>query len=248
MKKLFLAWQNAQTRRWFPIGQLTQEGNTFSFCYIGGVYQAQKEGGFLLFPEFPDVDTHYTSTELFPLFANRVLPSSRPDFFDYIRWLKLEGQEKDALAFLAKTNGRRQTDTLEIFAPVEETPDGNYKTTFFVHGLRHMSPEALCRMEKLKSGETLLLSWEAQNPVDSKAITLRTYSAPSGDATLLGYCPRYLATSIFNALLKNTKSVSVKVLTVNQSPAPSQYGILCELSFSKEMPSPFHGEEFQILN
>ena len=39
------------------------------------------------------------------------MPASRPDFAEYIAWLQLEGREKDPLAFLAETNGRRQTDT-----------------------------------------------------------------------------------------------------------------------------------------
>jgi hypothetical protein len=31
IKKLFLAWQDSQTRHWFPIGKLTFDGKNFYF-------------------------------------------------------------------------------------------------------------------------------------------------------------------------------------------------------------------------
>ena len=124
MTTLFLAWQHAITRRWFPVGQLTQQEGRYRFAYICGVKVAQDEGEFLPLPDFPELYNIYESAELFPLFANRVMPASRPDFAQYISWLQLEGREKDPLAFLAQTNGRRQTDTLEVFPATEATEDG----------------------------------------------------------------------------------------------------------------------------
>lgn len=246
MTTLFLAWQHATTRRWFPVGQLTQQAGYYRFTYIAGVKAAQAEGDFLPLPDFPDLTLAYESEELFPLFANRVMPASRPDFAEYISWLQLEGREKDPLAFLAQTNGRRQTDTLEVFPAAETTAEGGRRTTFFVHGLRHMPPEALHRTETLQIGERLLLQWDAQNPAHPGAICLRTHSKASGDATLLGYCPRYLADPIYQTLLRGSDKVEAKVLAVNPL-FPAQYAIRCELSFHPDSVFPFEGPEFQSL-
>lgn len=246
MTTLFLAWQHATTRRWFPVGQLTQQGERYRFSYIGGVKAAQEEGGFLPLPDFPDLTATYESEELFPLFANRVMPASRPDFAEYITWLQLEGREKDPLAFLAETNGRRQTDTLEVFPATEPTEDGGQRTTFFVHGLRHMSPEALQRVTTLAVGEQLLLQWDAQNPVDPHAISLRTHGKASGDTTILGYCPRYLAEFVHRTLLTDRSKAEVRVQTVNPL-FPPQYAIRCELRFHPGSAFPFEGTEFQPL-
>jgi hypothetical protein len=84
MKKLFLAWQQPQSRHWFPIGQLTFDGKKYHFFYIQGVKKAQAESSFRLLHSFPERDRIYTSSELFPLFSNRLMRPSRPDYQDYI--------------------------------------------------------------------------------------------------------------------------------------------------------------------
>ena len=65
---------------------------------------------------FPDFETEYRSVALFPLFANRVMPHSRPDYPDYVKWLQLESRQKDPMAFLANSGGQRATDTLEVIS------------------------------------------------------------------------------------------------------------------------------------
>ncbi|WP_395095081.1 HIRAN domain-containing protein [Armatimonas sp.] len=244
MKTLFLAWQNVNTRRWFPVGQLQRRGEIFQFRYLKGVKVAQSEGGFGSLSEFPNLEAVYESEVLFPVFANRVMPASRPDFPEYIAWLRLEGQEKDPLAFLAQTNGRRQTDSLEVFPDVEVTPEGGYRTTFFVHGLRHMSVGASARAESLEVGEQLRLFLDVQNPVDVRAVGLRTHGQLSRDVMPLGYCPRYLADAVFTALLSDRESVKATVRAVNLPPVPSQYRILCDLVVAPGSVRPFSGEEF----
>ncbi|WP_395142834.1 HIRAN domain-containing protein [Armatimonas sp.] len=245
MTTVFLAWQNAETRRWFPIGQLQQQADVFEFRYLQGVSLAQELGGFTPLPEFQKLSATYRSETLFPLFANRVMPASRPDFAEYISWLRLEGQEKDPLAFLAQTNGLRQTDTLEVFSDIEPTSEGGWKTKFFIHGLRHMSPGASSRAESLEVGEQLRLFLDIQNPVDEKAVGLRTYAKSSGDMMPLGYCPRYLGEAVFASLLQDPKSVVTTVLAINPPPVPSQYRVLCEISFQPGSVFPFSGPEFR---
>ena len=73
---LFLAWQDQiSSRQWFPIGRLDAdvEHSEYRFRYTGGAERAQKEAGFPLVIEFPKLRENYHSSELFPLFKNRVI-------------------------------------------------------------------------------------------------------------------------------------------------------------------------------
>ena len=91
-KTLFLAWQDKEmSRQWFPVGRLDAdvERSLYRFRYIGGAKRAQKEAGFPPLIEFPGLDENYESSELFPLFQNRVMNPARPDFTEYLRNLDL---------------------------------------------------------------------------------------------------------------------------------------------------------------
>ena len=76
-KTLFLAWQDKreESRLWFPIGRLDAnvKRSLFRFRYTGGAKRAEKEAGFPLLIEFPQLQQDYQSSELFPLFRNRVI-------------------------------------------------------------------------------------------------------------------------------------------------------------------------------
>lgn len=244
MNTLFLAWQHAATRRWFPVGRLTMEGANFRFVYVNGVKEARNDAGFCPFPEFPEWTRTYEANELFPLFSNRVMPASRPDFAETARWLLLESSTKDPLAFLAQTNGHRQTDSLEVFPAAIPTPEGGHRTTFFLRGLRHLPPEATLRAQALGPGERLLALWDAQNPQDRHAVALRTHTQPTDHATLLGFCPRYLAPSILDALRNAPDSVRITVRAINPQDVPIQYRVWCELYLGPDVREPFTEEAF----
>ncbi|MEG3979147.1 DNA-binding protein, partial [Microcoleus sp. herbarium8] len=89
MKTLFLAWQNPGSGSWFPIGRLTFNGKEYQFNYTNGVLEAKLKCGFELLPSFPDFNNVYTSQKLFPLFSNRVMPRSRPDYPEFVQWLNI---------------------------------------------------------------------------------------------------------------------------------------------------------------
>lgn len=248
MKKLYLAWRDTRTRRYYPVGRLTQVGEHYQFVYLRGALEAAAESQFQPFPSFPDFDKPYEADELFPLFINRVMPQSRPDYPNYVQWLRMEGRSKDPLAFLEQSGGTKATDTLEIFPDAAKIEGGIYRLQFFVHGLRHMSPDGVERAGRLVTGERLLLQWDAQNPIDPGAISLRTCAAPSGDASMVGYCPRYLNAEIRLALDTDLDSCVVTVIGVNPPPAPAQLRVLCQMDL---LPSssviPFQSEAFLPL-
>ena len=243
----FLAWQDPERRSWYHIGRLQSKGRRFLFVYTHGALEANDTGRFAPLAAFPKLNTVYQSSMLFPIFANRLMPSSRPDYPDFLRWLNLGDAEPSPLAVLARSGGQRATDTLEVFPCPEKKPDGSYETRFFVHGLRHMPPESAQRAASLRSGDHLAPMWDFGNQHDPYALVLRTSEATAGDLHLMGYLPRYLSREVVE-LLRNGSSPQVRVERVNLSPAPIQFRILCRLNVQgAERFRPFSGRDYQPL-
>src|SRR5260370_19464599 len=106
MKTLFLAWQDTTaTRAWFPIGRLdaNMEGADFRFGYTYGAKMAHDQAGMEPLDSFPDFTEIYESSELFPLFRNRILGVERKDFKESVRQLDLGPDHADPLEILALT-------------------------------------------------------------------------------------------------------------------------------------------------
>lgn len=225
MKKLFLAWQEPKSRHWFTIGQLTFDGKNYQFVYTQGVKKAQAESSFRLLHSFPDRDRIYTSSELFPLFSNRLLRSSRPDYQDYIQWLNIPQNEADPIAILARSGGLKATDTFEVFPDPEKSIKGVYDLHFFVRGLRYMPKYSIEKVKELQPKECLYLTFDFQNPYSSTALLLRTEQRHN-----LGYCPRYLSEDICRFSCQNPKSVRIRVEKINPVPTPIQFRLLCSMT------------------
>lgn len=246
---LFLAWQEPLSHAWFPIGRLTFDGTIYQFVYLQGAQMAQRERGFEPLPSFPDLEKVYESDEFFPLFSDRLLSRSQPDFNDFVQWLNLPQHKDDPIALLARSGGRRATDTFEVFPAPEPDENGQYHIHFFAHGLRHFPVESINRIKRLRSGERLLPALDFQNPVDPHALLLRTHDSNelfTGDRYLVGYCPRYLLDDAH--ILQRFRHLHVTVERVNPSPAPLQFLLLCNLT--AQWPSgfrPFSSQMYQLI-
>jgi hypothetical protein len=248
-KTFFVTWQDAQTRRWFPVGRLERdEEGTYRFVYIQGMKKAMQESNLQPFAAFPDIYKTYCSSEIFSFFANRVMPASRPDFADYMSWFAESKEEKDPLIFLARSGGERRTDAIEVFPAPERHTDGSHSMIFFLSGIRHVSECAQKRAECLEMGERLLLLWDLQNPVDPDAILARVHRKESGDTDNIGYLPRYLSTDILDCLREQRDACNLEVYHINPDPAPIQYRVLCKLTFLPHAPIiPLNRPEFSPL-
>jgi len=229
MKTLFLAWQDTSGRGWYTIGRLRLNSATYEFVYTKGVLEAQ-EAGFQPLPSFPDLYEVYTSEQLFPVFSNRLISPSRPDYEVFVDWLSLRDYERQPMAILARSGGKRMTDLFEVFPSPEDDGTGMYQVYFFVHGLSHAAPASVERALQLEIGEELLLMHDFQNPRDPKALALRTAEAEHGDMYLMGYCPRYLLPDLHKLMGANRALPSVTVEKVNQPPAPVQFRLLCRMT------------------
>ncbi|MEA5468964.1 HIRAN domain-containing protein [Spirulina sp. 06S082] len=240
---LFLAWQDPQSRSWFPIGRLTFDGELYKFVYIEGARNAQREANFSLLHSFPELTKEYKSIELFPPFANRLMRPSRPDYNDYIQSLNIPRDRDDPIAIFSRSGGRKATDTFEIFPCPKPDENGLFHIHFFAHGLRHIPQCSRDRINLLQPNEQLYLANEFQNSYDSQALLLCTK-----DHHIVGYCPRYLATDTLGICREKPDLVHVHVERINPAPTPLQSRLLCNMTAEWPQESyPFSEREYQSI-
>ena len=111
---LFVAWRSPETTggRWGPVGRLEHGTGGYQFLYTRG---AKTLAGFQPFPEMPRLDVVYELDELFPLFANRLLSKSRPEYQAYLTWGGFDPNDTpDPIGLLGVTEGLRATDQVEV--------------------------------------------------------------------------------------------------------------------------------------
>ncbi len=223
MNALFVAWRPLQPQEgWRPVGRLEHEDGLYRFFYTQGARKA----GFVPFPQMGDLDRVYVSEELFPVFANRLLSKSRPEYEAFLRWGGFDSTNPpDPIVILGVTEGLRQTDAIEVFPCPQPDGDGCYFNKFFLHGLRWLPEEALDRIAELQPGEPLRLMLDIQNEYDPNAVAVRTEIG----RMLIGYIPRYLAYDV-RCLLTECESslLTVHVEQVNAD-APMQNRVLCRM-------------------
>ena len=131
MTTLYLAWQHAPSRRWFPVGRLIRRQTAteeFEFSYVQGARDARDAAGFRGIPEFPDLDRRYEATELFPTFRNRTMNKRRRDRAAHLHEFGLDVNECDEVAELLASGGRSHTDSFETFPGIEPDATGRFHT------------------------------------------------------------------------------------------------------------------------
>lgn len=247
MNSLYLAWQDSgRSRAWFPIGRLDSDlpHSRFFFGYTRGAERAAQVAGLRPLESFPDFRKTYESSELFPLFKNRVMDADRIDFSDYLHQLDLDSANADPISILSVTGGTRQTDNLEVFPKIERQTDGRFRCRFFLHGTRHVNEDAQRALASLKADDALRVALELNNPATGLALQIET-----NDYHMLGWAPRYLIGDLKKAIDSSPEAVSGKVVRVNPAPAPSNQRVLVELT--GRLPfghAPMSEPDFQLLS
>ena len=242
MKAIFLALQEQNTHRWSPVARVVKERGVYKLAYTRG---AKDVTGFNGFGRMNQLEREYTSEELFPLLQNRVLPRTRPEYNEYLKWLGLTETDHDALEELSRTGGLRATDSIELIPCPERNSQNLYEAFFFVRGIRFFPTDVELNTRQLKAGDRLFLMKDVQNEHDSAALLLRTGEPIS----LVGYAPRYYSED-FSHLASGAcaRDVEVVVDRVN-SHAPLPYRVLCRIS--APWPSLFaacRSEKFQLIS
>lgn len=247
MKKLIVAWRKEDSKRWFPIGilerSILKDGKIeYCFSYTKGVLDAKNEGFTPLFGEQTEEDLkriYVTDEVIFPVFSNRLLTKSRPEYPRYKQWLDLK-EENNPLEELAKNNGIRATDNIQVFK-IPEEKDGKYIVDFFIHKLDFIYPAIQEKVGELNVGDILYLAQDIQNPFDRDALLIRTEKP----LALLGYAPRLYAKDFTYLLNQKNSQATLRILKINPD-APLLYRIFCryEARWDKEF-KPFSEEEFE---
>lgn len=224
---LFVAWRSGDDAHghWGPVGRLEHEASGYRFVYTRGARTLQ---GFRPFPGMDDLEAVYESDELFPLFANRLLGPSRPEYDAFLVWGGFDPHNPpDPIALLGVTEGRRATDSIEVFPCPLPDAEGCYVTKFFLHGVQWMAHAAWERIAKLKREEQLALMLDLMNPYDAHAVAVRT--CDDQGRMLIGYVPRYLAYDVGTLCMTcDPGFITLTVERVNAD-APLQHRLLCRM-------------------
>jgi HIRAN domain len=216
---LYVAWQNQVTRAWHTVARLSRTESGYELVFTRGVSSLHSIPSDLF---QMDVSKRYSSDTLLPMFKNRLPSRSRADFAKMAKWLNVTGDE-DEFALLAKFGLIPGTDSLLVY-PEPDVISGTYRVDFFLHGIRHMHPEAVHLCGALKPGERLLPLLDVQNPSDPNATAVRCVDQP----VLLGYVPIFYAAD-FRQLLSESQTAAGAQLTVVRlnEDAPIQLKLLC---------------------
>jgi hypothetical protein len=243
---LFVTWRSPKTRSIIPVGRLIyrDDDKLYEFAYIKLAEEAGRQG-FMPFLDFPYLGQFYLSQQLFPLFANRVLPANRPEFREYTKALGLSMETADPMQILARTGGRRETDQIEMFPlPLPDPQTGGLLTHWLLRGIKYMpQPDVENRIARLKVNEPLMLLFDVQNEYDTNAIAVRTE-----DAVLIGYLPAYLTEEV-RKLLSECPQCRAFVDRVNPPPAGVHHRLLCRVEGC--WPAgyvPFSTEDYNPIN
>lgn len=175
--QLLVSRQDPRTRRYSTVGTLMFDGEGYTFEYAPLADHA--------LPGLPFGQSH-RSTDLFPIFAERVIDPRRPDRVQTLRYLGLS-EEASPLEIMAVSGGRRTGDTYEL-TPLPRP--GHVSLPFLVHGVRHLSVAERRAIDDLEPGDRLTLRRETTNPVTDRALLV------TRDGARLGYVPTPLLTYI----------------------------------------------------
>lgn len=220
--KLGVTWQHPDTRSIQPVGLLTCNTSGWEFAYLRVTSEVTDFQPFL---GFPDLEQRYSSRALFPLFAQRVMRPSRPDYARYLRSLAL-GDAASAWSILARSQGARVGDTIRVFPEPEVDDSGRTRSTFFANGIRHRLRNDSAvgpTLDALTPGTELTLVDEPDNPVNPLAIQLTERGGVA-----LGWVPDVLLDYV--RTVRAVAEPTVTVVAVNGPDVPPGFRLLVTLA------------------
>lgn len=178
--RLLVTRQDGPNRQYRSIGFLSNDSDEYRFAYLLSV---ANDPSFRPLPGLSDVTRVHSSFVLFPLFAERVMSPRRADHPYVMEALGLP-ESAGPFEVLERSGGRRVGDTVELLPVPDVQDDGSMSVDYFVHGVRHMTPEAQDRIVRLEHDEELRLLREPENVVDPRAVLVT-----DDDSLNLGYVP-----------------------------------------------------------
>lgn len=243
MDEVYVSWQNPESRIWHIVGRLQRKENSYIFNYTKGV---EKSLLFQPFSGMEDLHDEYHSEDLFPFFSNRILSNKRPEYKEYISWLGLNDHNVDPLRILTRSEGTRGTDSYQVIKKFNWDSDGNFKHSFFSHGLRHFHSTTKEVIISLNIGDEVFLCLDKQNSFDKNAVLIRT----DNPKHLIGYVPKFLSSCIYSIISYENNSIHAIIKNISKD-APLAYLLRCEVHgvISQETREILNTylEEFEVL-
>lgn len=234
LRSLLVLWQDPRDRSIQVIGQLGRHEAGYSFSYSRCALEIN---GFRPLPGLRDLATIYYSETLFPVFSQRVMSPSRPDYVTYLSSLGLAPDEDTPWEQILRSGGVRESDTLQ-FMELPLVSAGAVRATFLVNGVRHIPSRPMVvrgaaldvsahahesALASIHSGEELLLLEEDNNPRSVNATLVANRAGVP-----LGYVPEVLALGV-RELLRNGR-VEVRAVRVNGPEVPPHIRLVTRLT------------------
>ncbi|MDY7101511.1 MAG: DNA-binding protein [Actinomycetota bacterium] len=240
-RRLYVTWRHP-TGSILPIGLLVRRATdhepSYRFSYLK---MAEQQEDFTPLPGLPDLHRSYESDNLFPVFANRQMPRERPDYDVFVQQLGLD-READPFEVLARSEGWRATDRVEVFPEPVRDENGRLTTLFFARGVRHIdgASEAI---EGLHVGERLALEPQPTNRYNARALLINTQTGGTA-----GYLPDYLVDTVHELWQLSVGEVEITAEHINPPRSAPHMRLLCRLAAPwPEGYQPLSGPEFQPL-
>jgi hypothetical protein len=248
--RLFVTWQEPESRRIYPIARLLRlPSGEYELAYIRAVAQARAQG-FGGLPGFEDLEQVYVSLELPALFERRP-PKRRPraapkqvDAPAAPAAPELSAESLDAAPIILRVPGASGETSwrLEVFAPPLPATAGRFWGAFVARGVGR-APGSADAVEQLAPEEPLTLVAEPENAYNPRAVLIAR-----ADQTPIGYLPDYLANELGEAG-SGPEQLEVQVQRserVTFPPAPAIYQVTCRYT----CPAPlgralFRSEPYQ---
>lgn len=224
---LFVGWQSPDSRAIYPVGRLVvlAAEPRYEFGYVRGVADALQHG-FVPFREMADVQRVYLFSTLPPLFTNRLMPHSRPDFAEHIERLGFLSASSPPApeVILARSAGLKATDNLEISSPPEFDPASrSWVYLGFARGVRHVDG-AEAAIRDVHVCDSLRVERDGTNAWDARALLVRR-----SDRARLGFVPHVLIEDL-GWFLDQGLEVLAEVVKVNLPPAPAHQRLLVKFT------------------
>ncbi|CCQ17526.1 putative uncharacterized protein [Rhodococcus sp. AW25M09] len=204
LSRLLVTVRDPNTRQYVPVGFLRHLLDCFEFAYLESALARDD------FRPLPGL-THATqapmrSGQLFPVFAERVVSSRRPDRSASMNAL---GLPANAAPFevLARSHGQRVGDTIELLPAPTAGPGELVSFPFLTHGVRHLEPVEQKRIASLSPGDALQLVRDSTNTVNPHA-----FLVTDDDKIRLGWVP--------DPLIAVFESLTDRHLTVERANGP----------------------------
>ena len=216
-----------------------ENSKTYRFVYLK---HAETLGGFPPLPGLPDLHQVYEDQELFPVFRKRQMPRQRPDYGECVEKLGLD-VDTDPFEVMARNEGRKMTDRIEVFAPPHRTDNGNLTALFFARGVQHREG-ASDAVAGLRPGDRLHLEDEPENSKNPRAILINTRNNEP-----VGWIPDYLVETIHELRnLPSGEGIEVTAEHVNPPDVAPYMRLICRLTAPwPDGYEPLSGPEFQPI-